>query len=273
MAIRIRSNRAVQFALAAVSCAVLMFSSQSQALADGVRDPLNSVMWDEMREQFFGNQPVVFDDKVVVHVPSIVENQAQVPVTADARGLRDVQRLVVFADLNPIPHVLTLMPEKADAFISFRMKVEQGTPVRAAALTSDGVWHVGGVYLEAAGGGCSAPATARSVANWADTVGQTQARIWRQPDGRSRLRMRVKHPMDTGLAMDGTPAFFIEDLQMRSDAGDLLARVRLAEPVSEDPTFTLQLSMPLSSPAIRVDGRDNSGSIFKSSVPTDGRPS
>ena len=44
---------------------------------------------------------------------SIVENQAQVPVTADARALPGVKKLVVVADLNPIQHVLTLSPEKA----------------------------------------------------------------------------------------------------------------------------------------------------------------
>ncbi|MEO1544282.1 MAG: quinoprotein dehydrogenase-associated SoxYZ-like carrier, partial [Pseudomonadota bacterium] len=197
------------------------------------KDPLNSVMWEDMHDEFFAGSKVVFDDRVVVVVPSIIENQAQVPVTADARALKDVQRLVVFADLNPIAHVLTLMPSKADPFVSFRMKVEQGTPIRAAALTADGVWHVGGVYLDAAGGGCSAPAVARNLANWADTVGQTQGRVWRRADGRSRLRMRMKHPMDTGLAQDNTPAFFVEDLQMRSSGGELLARVRLAEPVSE----------------------------------------
>ncbi|MEL7049760.1 MAG: quinoprotein dehydrogenase-associated SoxYZ-like carrier [Pseudomonadota bacterium] len=226
-----------------------------------------------MHDEFFAGSKVVFDDRVKVAVPSIIENQAQVPVTADARGLKNVQRLVVFADLNPIAHVLTLMPEKADAFVSFRMKVEQATPIRAAALTSDGVWHVGGVYLDAAGGGCSAPAVGRAVANWSDTLGQTQGRVWRQVDGRSRVRLRMKHPMDTGLAQDNTPAFFVEDLQMRSSRGDLLARIRLAEPVSEDPTLTLQVNLPAADNAVTVDGRDNSGSIFKSSIPAPFNPS
>lgn len=251
-----------------------LFGTLGVALAEAVpADPLNSVMWEEMHAQFFGGSKVVFDERVRVIVPSIVENQAQVPVSVDARALQNVQRVVVFADLNPIAHVLTLMPEKADPFISFRMKVEQGTPVRAAALTADGTWHVGGVYLDAAGGGCSAPAMARNEENWADTVGQTQGRVWRRADGSARVRMRMKHPMDTGLARDNTPPFFVEDLQMRSNSGELLARLRLAEPVSEDPTLTLQVKLPLSATGVSVDGRDNSGSIFKSSIPAPLNPS
>ena len=151
------------------------------------------------------------------------------PVTADARALGNVQKLIVFADLNPIVHVLTLSPRKAKPYISFRMKVEQGTPVRAAALTSDGVWHVGGVFLDAAGGGCSAPAMARQMADWSETVGQTQAKLWRELDGSARVRLRMRHPMDTGLATDNTPAFYVETLKLRAGNGEALAEIEMRE--------------------------------------------
>jgi len=241
--------------------------------SDQVVDPLNSTMWEDMREEFFKDAPVVFDDRVRVVVPSIVENQAQIPVTADARELKDVQRMVVFADLNPIAHVLTLFPQNASPFISFRMKVEQGTPIRAAALTADGTWHVGGIFLDAAGGGCSAPAMARANENWHDTVGNTQGRVWRQADGSARVRVRVDHPMDTGLATDGTPAYFVEDMHLRNSDGSLLARLRLAEPVSEDPTLTFQVRLPANQDAVMIDARDNSGGEFNSRIPAPLNPS
>lgn len=237
------------------------------------QDPLQSVMWKDLAQHFFGDTPVVFDDNVRVTVPMLVENQAQVPVTADARALKDVTKLIVFADLNPIVHVLTLEPVKAKPYISFRMKVEQGTPIRAAALTKDGVWHVGGVFLDAAGGGCSAPAMARQVADWSDFVGQTQARMWRELDGTARLRLRMRHPMDTGLATDNTPAFFVETLRLQSADGSALANIEMREPVSEDPTLTLMVRLPSSEAAVDVVGRDNNGSVFKSSVPAPWRQS
>jgi len=235
------------------------------AVAGG--DPLGSPVWTDLAAKSFAGAPFVFDERVKVVVPGIVENQAQVPVTADARGLAGVTKLMIITDLNPIQHVLTLNVIKAEPYISLRIKVEQGTPVRAAALTADGVWHVGGVYLDAMGGGCSAPAMARKDADWTTTVGQTQGRVWREADGNARLRLRVRHPMDTGLAKDGTPAFFIERFDLRSASGEALATLELFEPVSEDPTLTMLVRLPAGDASINVDGRDNNGGIFRSLVP------
>ncbi len=237
--------------------------------AEPPADPLQSPVWKDIAKKTFGDAEIQFDDRVKVLVPSVVENQAQVPITADARKLPNVEKLLIIADLNPIQHVLTLTPApgKSEAFISFRMKVEQATPVRAAALTSDGVWHVGGVLLEAAGGGCSSPAMARGDADWTDTLGNAQGRMWRKDDGAARLRFRVRHPMDTGLAKDNTPAFYIEKFDIKGAGGDPLATLEMFEPVSEDPTVTMELKVPPSDASVNIDGRDNNGMIYRSTVP------
>lgn len=243
------------------------------ATAGEPADPLASVMWADMKAKFFSDARVEFDERVKVMLPTVVENQAQVPVTADARALGPVVKLVVFADLNPIQHVLTLTPREAEPFVAFRMKVEQATPVRAAALTSDGVWHVGGAYLDAAGGGCSAPATARKDADWSETVGQTQGRLWREAGGATRVRVRIRHPMDTGLAKDNTPAFFIERLEMKGAKGATLAELEMFEPLSEDPTLTFLVRLPATETGIAVDGRDNNGTHYRSLIPASWRQS
>lgn len=254
--------------VAVALCAVL------PALAHaGPADPLRSPLWPDIAQKHFSTGTVVFDDRVKVVVPSVVENQAQVPVAADARALGDVVKLVVVADLNPIQHVLTLSPGRAEPYISFRMKVEQGTPVRAAALTRDGTWHVGGAYLDASGGGCTAPALARAEADWSETVGQAQGKVWRQADGLLRVRVRFRHPMDTGLAKDNTPAFFIERLEMRSSGSQLLASVEMFEPVSEDPMLTLLTRLPASERAVVIDGRDNNGHLYAATIPTQSKES
>lgn len=230
-------------------------------------DPMNSPIWSELAAKTFNGAPYVYDERVKVVVPIIIENQAQVPVTADARTLANVTKLMVIADLNPIQHVLTLTPAKAAPYISARLKIEQSTPVRAAALTTDGVWHVGSVYLNASGGGCTSASMGRGDADWTATLGNTQGRIWREDGGLARLRMRMRHPMDTGLAKDGTPAFYIERLDMKEQDGGALASVELFEPVSEDPTVTLLLDLPLTAATVTVDGHDNNGGIFRASVP------
>lgn len=266
---RIPSNQ--RSVVAAAGLAVLVAAcfclGVERATAAPGNDPLGSIMWTEMKAQFFGDAKVEFDDRIKVVVPQVVENQAQVPVTADARALADVRKLVVFADLNPIQHVLTLNLSKAQPFIAFRMKVEQGTPVRAAALTGDGVWHVGGVFLDAAGGGCSAPAMARKDADWSVTVGHAQGKSWREIDGMVRVRFRVRHPMDTGLARDNTPAYFIEKLDLRAADGASLATVELREPMSEDPTLTMLVRLPVNDKALSIIGRDNNGDEYRSLIP------
>ena len=249
---------------------VVMVVVMAPAIGAGpAADPLQSPVWKDLAKKTFGKAEILFDDRVKVLVPSVVENLAQVPITADARALPNVEKIIIIADLNPIQHVLTLnpLPGKAEAFISFRMKVEQATPVRAAALTSDGVWHIGGVFLDASGGGCSSPAMARGDADWTDTLGNAQGRMWRKADGAARLRFRVRHPMDTGLAKDNTPAFFIEKFDLTGAGGEPLASLEMFEPVSEDPTVTMELRVPPSDASVHIDGRDNNGTIYRSTVP------
>lgn len=260
-----------RISLAAFGIAV--FLAAAGARAELPADPLASPMWKEMAAKEFAGGRVAFDPRVKVSVPHIVENQAQVPVTVDARGVEGITKLVVFADLNPIQHVLTLHPQGAAPYIAFRMKVEQSTPVRAAALTQDGVWHVGGIMLDAAGGGCTAAALARNDADWTETLGQAQGKTWREVDGTVRARFRVRHPMDTGLAKNNTPAYFIENVEVRGSENEPLARLEMFEPVAEDPTLTLRLRLPPSDTAVEIEGRDNNGGTYKMSLPAPGRQS
>lgn len=248
--------------------AIAAILATAPAAAEPQVDPLKSPVWSDLAKKVFGDAPYVFDDAVKVSVPHVVENQAQAPIIADARGLADVKRLIVFSDLNPIQLAIALEPQAAAPFVGMRLKVEQSTPIRAAALTADGTWHVGGVYLEAAGGGCTSPAAARSVANWWDTLGEAQGRVWPAADGYSRVRFRIRHPMDTGLAKDNTPAYFIESIDLKSESGSVLATLKTFEPVGEDPTITLLVKLPPNETAISIDGRDNNGQIYRANIPT-----
>lgn len=72
--------------------------------------------------------------------------------------------------------------------------------------------------------------------------------------------------MDTGLVA-GIPAFYIEDLAIHDDKGEVLTRLRLFEPVSENPVLTLDLPK-LNRVALR--GRDNNGNPVLARVSTNG---
>ena len=116
-----------------------------------------------------------------------------------------------------------------------------------------------GIWIDAAGGGCTAPSLASGSLSWADRLGQIEGRVWPQQSKTSRLKFRINHPMDTGLA-DGIPAYYIEQLTLVDEEGIELGRLSPFEPVSEDPVFSLDIN---TSGSVGLWGRDNNGNIFK----------
>ncbi len=222
-------------------------------------DPLGSARWGDMRKLFFPDARVVFDPRVQVTAPAVAEDPMNVPVKVAVEALRDVREVVVFADFNPILKVLSFTPGKARPALAFRIKLQQSTPVRAAARTGDGVWHVGGVWVETTGGGCTLPSAGRGEAGWEKTLGQVSGRVWEQPAGGMRVRARVIHPMDTGLA-PGIPAFYISRLTLSDEQGASYMEMETFEPVSENPVFTFDIgggSRPQG--ALTLTGVDNNG--------------
>lgn len=231
------------------------------ASAKTAQDPLSSVQWQAMVKLYLSDGPVEFDDRVQVLAPPEAENSLLVPVMVDATALTDVQEVTVFADFNPLPLVLRFYPEKALPVIGFDIKVQQATPVRAAVKTKDGVWHVGQAMVDAAGGGCTVASVASGEESWASRLGEVTGALYREPEPGGlyqRLRFKVMHPMDTGLAPD-VPVFHIDQVAIRDANGDVLARVEPFEPVSENPVFTFEIPQ---SEEVNIAGRDNNGNRF-----------
>lgn len=158
-------------------CAFALAFPLSTWAAGSTADPLRSPAWDAMVARHLDGGPVEFDERVQVIVPPTAEDALAVPVEVRVEeSLKGVEELRLIADLNPIPLILSYRPTRAAPFISFRFKVEQSTPVRAAARTKDGVWHVGGAWLSAAGGGCTAPSHGTGEGMWRDQLNQGQRR-------------------------------------------------------------------------------------------------
>lgn len=249
----------------ALACVLLLLVAATAAQAgDAPKDPLNSPNWKYMHQRYIGDAAMVFDARVQVRMPAAAEDPMQVPVMVSASGLAGVVEVLVFADLNPLPKILQYWPLQAAPDIGFRFKVEQATPVRAAMRTRDGVWHVGGAWLSASGGGCTAPSAGTGLGLWQDRLGEISARLWprRDGDGGERLRLRMIHPMDTGLA-GGIPAFHLDRIELHDDAGTLLATLQTFEPVSENPVISVDLH---SSGSVRIDAGDIQGNRFSAVV-------
>jgi len=250
------------FVLAA-SLVPLRVIAQSDDDAGG--DPLRSLAWPDLRREFLGRDArVVWDsERVQVRAPVSADDPMNVPVSVrvDA-ALGRVEEIVVLVDRNPIRKVLSYAPrDGALPSIAFRFKLEQASPVRAAARTADGRWHVGSAFVDSSGGGCTVPGATRADGSWSRTLGQVGARRFALLPGETRLRVQVMHPMDTGL-VTGIPAFYLNRLTLADEQGRELARLQGFEPLAENPVFSFDLA-PAPTGAVLIAGSDNNGNRFR----------
>lgn len=238
--------------------ALLISSSLNAGTPD---DPLDSVMWEHTRKRFLGEADYRLDSRIRIDVPAFAEDPAQVPIRIDASAFAgNIERMVVWADLNPIQHIFDYYPlAGGNGRVALRIKVQQSTAVRAAVLTRDGHWHVGYAWLEAAGGGCTTPSMGNSDPYWQSHLGEIQARFFQRPDQGARLKLRVIHPMDTGL-VGSIPEFYLEQLELRDPEGTPLVRMNLSQPVSENPVITFDLDEGAQGYSLWM--RDNGGNEF-----------
>lgn len=221
-------------------------------------DPLDSPMWANMHERFLAGEDYVFDTAIEVTAPSYAEDSLNVPVAFSISGIENIQQIAVFADLNPLPMVLRLRPVTVAPAMAFRFKLQQSSPVRVAALTDDGLWHVGSAWIDAAGGGCTAPSVGMASGNWTETFGTVNAGFFPRETG-NRLKLQIMHPMDTGLA-EGIPRFHIEQLQLRNlDDNSLMAELELYEPISENPLLSFDVGAVN---GVTLKGHDNNANTF-----------
>ena len=234
-------------------------------------DPYRSHVWIDMRREYLAGERVVYDERVQVQAPAFAEDPMNVPVSVRVDpALGRVERILVLVDRNPIKRVVSFEPLTALPSIALRFKLEQASPVRAAARTSDGVWHVGGTLVDSAGGGCTVSGDSRKDGSWSRTLGELSGRVFpMEGEGAStpvaRLRLRVMHPMDTGL-VGGVPAFFVNRLSVQDVQGRELARLQAYEPVSENPVFSVDFAVPPPG-GVRIVGADNNGNRIEGRLP------
>jgi sulfur-oxidizing protein SoxY len=233
------------------------------AQADPGKDPVTSVMWGYYQHKFLNDQPYVFDDRVILNAPPFAEDARQVPIEIDARAYKgQVVRILAWAELNPLPQIVDFQPiERVLPWLAIRIRIEQATPLRAAVLTRDGLWHIGSTSIEAAGGGCTAPSVVRTQPGWEEHIGEVLAGRYPRT-GFSRLRLQIAHPMDNGM-VSGIPEFYLNQAQLKDDNGKLLASLELFPAVSENPVLGFDIE---GQGATRLWLRDISGNQFSAAV-------
>lgn len=242
------------------AAALLAAGPFSAALADGA-DPLASETWADIVDLEFDGEPMVYDDSFYLVVPERVEEAFSVPVAISfADTPYEIAEVALFAENNPFASVLRMVPHRPVEGIGLNIRLERSTPVRAAARDTDGVWHVAHRLVDVASpGGCSA-----APGGLGGQVGEIALRQFVRTEGDSRLKLKIDHPMHTGLASapDGStiPAYYIERLAIADDGGPL-ADLALWASVAADPVFYFDL--PESRQSVRVSAADTAGGIFE----------
>lgn len=243
--------------------ALALVSVAAEARAKAPADPLGSPMWDAHARTLFGDDPVRFDPRVKVDFPMIAENQRSFPVAIDARAIPGVTRMVLLVDLNPIPIAIDYRPTHAAAYVAIRIKLDQRTPVRGAVQLASGEWLVSGGWVDAAGGGCSAPPVSRVKGDWADHLGEIRGEAWPMANGVSRVRLSFRHPMDTGFVAN-IATYHLEALSVK--AGErTLGEMEIWAAVAEDPAITLMVDGGAGEP-LRVEARDTNGRDYRAAL-------
>lgn len=198
-------------------------------------------------------------------VPGFAEDSTQVPLAVSLKEFpHKVRKVVTWVDLNPVPHLFTA--DSGDVglkLISMNFRVQQASSVRAAVLDEAGVWHIDSGFVDAAGGGCTAPREINSNGDWENEFGTLRTGLF-SSDGSTRIKANLLHPMDSGM-VGNVPAFFVRDVEVRQAGSDsALLSMILAQSAAENPMFVFEFEGGVTDLSIWM--KDNNGYRFESSI-------
>jgi sulfur-oxidizing protein SoxY len=262
-------NQAMSLRGAKPTFAALALLAGLGATADALAQSEDA--WRSFRSDVFGERPIQENSSVMqLTVPSRAEDAALVPVELRAAlppdDPRTIARITLIVDQNPAPVAASfrLGPDRREANLSTRLRVDAYSFVRAVAETSDGELHMTARYVKAAGG-CSAPALKdqdESLAKLGEMRLRTLASLGESTPGHSRAQLMVRHPNYSGLQMNQItrhyiPAKFVDHIVVMQ-GNELVFEMEGGISLSEDPV-------------IGFDYKANGGTLHVRAKDTDGR--
>ena len=233
--------------------------------------------WQGLRGDVFGERPIKQDSSVItLTAPSRAEDAALVPVELRAAlppgDPRRIVKITLIVDENPAPVAASfrLGPDRREAQLSTRLRVDAYSFVRAIAETSDGELHMTARYVKAAGG-CSAPALKDQDESLA-RMGETRLRRLAAGDeggsGYSRAQLMIRHPNYSGLQMNQItrhyiPAKFVDRIVV-SQGSELVFEMEGGISLSEDPVIGFDYKP--NGADLHVKAKDTDGRTFETSA-------
>ncbi len=201
-----------------------------------------------LRHAYFGDRPIMqSDDLIVLDAPKRADDAAIVPISITAQipqtDERYIQTIYLFIDKNPGPLVgkFNFTPKSGRADLTFRVRVNAYSPIRAIAETNDGALYMSRRFIKATGG-CSAPAGSDLDAAMA-RLGKIKLKTNSVSpiDEPTAAQLMISHPNLSGLQMDQVtrlyaPAHFVRQIKV-SFEGEEIFSAETGFGISENPSF------------------------------------
>jgi len=237
-----------------------------------------------LRHAYFGDRPIMqSDDLIVLDAPKRADDAAIVPISITAQipqtDERYIQTIYLFIDKNPGPLVgkFNFTPKSGRADLTFRVRVNAYSPIRAIAETNDGALYMSRRFIKATGG-CSAPAGSDLDAAMA-RLGKIKLKTNSVSpiDEPTAAQLMISHPNLSGLQMDQVtrlyaPAHFVRQIKV-SFEGEEIFSAETGFGISENPSFRFYF-VPESEGQLTAEVTDTKDLRFTQTlqVTPDGRP-
>ena len=226
-------------------------------------NPIPSPTFDDILKDIIKNDKYIFDDEnIEIKVPSFADNPIQVPIFVNAKKIKDAKRMILFADLNPIPKIIDMDLKAIYPLISLNIKVAQETPLRALILDENSVWHIGSNNIKSFGGGCSVASVTSSDTDFGKLLGKIKSEVFEVEKDTYRIKSSIFHPMETGLIF-GNPEFYINKIVLK-DGVNILSTMELFSAISENPRFIFETK--IKSQNYIIEFSDVDGNVFTSDI-------
>lgn len=256
----------------ALGALVVLLLQAAAPPASGDRD----LRWQTLlQEQYFGDRPIVESDEMIELVaPPRAEDAAIVPLRIKAKipqsKGRFIKTITLIIDKNPAPLAgrFHFTPASGRADLALRVRVNEYTPIRAIAETSDGKLYMSRRFVKASGG-CSAPIGTDLEAAM-QRLGRIKVRVHdEQKLGTPLLtQLGVSHPNITGMQLDQltrmySPAHFVQSIRVTFEGEEVLS-AETDISVSENPNLRFYF-VPHKPGELRAEVLDNKGMRFSHS--------
>ncbi len=227
------------------------------------KNPIPSPTFDDILKDIIKNEKYIFDDEnIEIKVPSFADNPIQVPIFVNAKKIKDAKRMILFADLNPIPKIIDMDLKAIYPLVSLNIKVAQETPIRALILDDKNVWHIASNNIKSFGGGCSVSSVNSSNTDFEKLLGKIKSEVFEVEKDTYRIKSSIFHPMETGLIF-GNPEFYINKIVLK-DNTNILSSMNLFSAISENPRFIFETKVK--SQNYTIEFFDVDGNVFTSEI-------